>query len=229
MRWTVIAGFTQRRPHVDLAKLEQFETESFDLLEDAEQCGLILDQTILENMTLAGLKSVSGRILTNRTRETIAAKGPMRSLRIKANSPMTVTGTLSGGNQQKVVLAKWLSMRPRVIIFDEPTRGVDVGSKSEIYEIMRELADAGVAHVAGEHRIAIAEHVARGDAVHQIPYRIACVDLPGPVPIAGVVGELHRVDRPDVGAETLQRKHRAGVADMTVGNPGLDRQDVHGH
>ena len=56
-----------------------------------------------------------------------------------------MVGTLSGGNQQKVVLAKWLSMTPRVVIFDEPTRGIDVGSKSEIYKLMRGLGDAGVA------------------------------------------------------------------------------------
>jgi ribose transport system ATP-binding protein len=55
------------------------------------------------------------------------------------------TGSLSGGNQQKVVLAKWLAMGPKVIIFDEPTRGIDVGAKSEIYRLMRGLADAGVA------------------------------------------------------------------------------------
>jgi ribose transport system ATP-binding protein len=54
-------------------------------------------------------------------------------------------GTLSGGNQQKVVLAKWLAMRPRAIVFDEPTRGIDVGAKREIYDILRALADAGVA------------------------------------------------------------------------------------
>ena len=54
-------------------------------------------------------------------------------------------GSLSGGNQQKVVLAKWLAMRPRVIIFDEPTRGIDVGAKNEIYEMLRRLADSGVA------------------------------------------------------------------------------------
>ena len=66
-------------------------------------------------------------------------------LNIKAPSVATEVGTLSGGNQQKVVLASWLSMQPRVIIFDEPTRGIDVGAKNEIYELMRELADRGVA------------------------------------------------------------------------------------
>ena len=64
---------------------------------------------------------------------------------IKAPSVETLAITLSGGNQQKVVLGKWLSMRPRAMIFDEPTRGIDVGAKSEIYALMRELADAGVA------------------------------------------------------------------------------------
>ena len=58
---------------------------------------------------------------------------------------MTSVGALSGGNQQKVVLAKWLSMRPRVLIFDEPTRGIDVGAKQEIYDMLRRLADTGVA------------------------------------------------------------------------------------
>src|SRR5262249_23091789 len=66
-------------------------------------------------------------------------------LKIKAPSVAATVGTLSGGNQQKVVLAKWLSMRPRCLIFDEPTRGIDVGAKSEIYQLMRGLADAGVA------------------------------------------------------------------------------------
>ena len=115
--------------------------------EDRKRFGLILEQTILDNMTLAGLKTISGRILTNRTRETQAANGPMKSLRIKANSAMTVTNTLSGGNQQKVVLGKWLLTNPKVLFLDEPTRGIDVGAKQEIYAEINKLAKEGLAIV----------------------------------------------------------------------------------
>lgn len=115
--------------------------------EDRKRFGLILEQTILDNMTLAGLRSISGKFVTNRTRETMAAKGPMKSLRIKANSPLTVTGTLSGGNQQKVVLGKWLLTNPKVLFLDEPTRGIDVGAKQEIYAEINKLAKEGMAIV----------------------------------------------------------------------------------
>ncbi len=115
--------------------------------EDRKRFGLILEQTILDNMTLAGLRAISGRFITNRTRETMAAKGPMASLHIKANSPLTVTGTLSGGNQQKVVLGKWLLTNPKVLFLDEPTRGIDVGAKQEIYAEINKLAKAGLAIV----------------------------------------------------------------------------------
>jgi D-xylose transport system ATP-binding protein len=115
--------------------------------EDRKRYGLILEQTILDNVTLAGLKKISGAFLTHRTRETIAANGPMRSLRIKANSPLTVTGTLSGGNQQKVVLGKWLLTHPKVLFLDEPTRGIDVGAKQEIYAEINKLAKEGLAIV----------------------------------------------------------------------------------
>ena len=66
-------------------------------------------------------------------------------MNIKAWSPSQKTGTLSGGNQQKVVLAKWLATNSEVLIFDEPTRGIDVGAKAEIYQLMRQLADEGKA------------------------------------------------------------------------------------
>jgi ribose transport system ATP-binding protein len=78
-------------------------------------------------------------------REAQNAELQKERLNIKAPSVMTQVGSLSGGNQQKVVLARWLSMQPQVIIFDEPTRGIDVGAKQEIYQLMRALADSGVA------------------------------------------------------------------------------------
>ncbi|MEO6655485.1 MAG: ATP-binding cassette domain-containing protein [Pyrinomonadaceae bacterium] len=115
--------------------------------EDRKRFGLILDQTILDNMTLAGLRDISGNFFTNRGRETRAAKVPMQSLRIKANSPLTVANTLSGGNQQKVVLGKWLLTIPRVLFLDEPTRGIDVGAKQEIYAEINKLAKEGMAIV----------------------------------------------------------------------------------
>jgi D-xylose transport system ATP-binding protein len=115
--------------------------------EDRKRFGLILNQTILDNMTLAGLKRISGVFLTNRTRENIAASGPMKSLRVKANSPLTIAGTLSGGNQQKVVLGKWLLTNPKVLFLDEPTRGIDVGAKQEIYAEINKLAKQGLAIV----------------------------------------------------------------------------------
>ena len=115
--------------------------------EDRKRYGLVLDQTILDNMTLAALKHFSSTFTTNRTKETVAANGSMKDLKVKANSAMTVVGTLSGGNQQKVVLGKWLLTNPKVLFLDEPTRGIDVGAKQEIYAHINRLAKAGLAIV----------------------------------------------------------------------------------
>lgn len=115
--------------------------------EDRKRFGLILEQTILDNSTLAGLEKISGKFITHRSRERVATKKVMESLRVKANSPMTVAGTLSGGNQQKVVLGKWLLTNPKVLFLDEPTRGIDVGAKQEIYAEINELAKKGLAIV----------------------------------------------------------------------------------
>ncbi|MBS1792564.1 MAG: xylose ABC transporter ATP-binding protein [Acidobacteria bacterium] len=115
--------------------------------EDRKRFGLLLEQPIVDNMSLAGLKKISGAFLTHRSRETVAAKGAMQSLKVKANSPMTVAGTLSGGNQQKVVLGKWLLTHPKVLFLDEPTRGIDVGAKQEIYSEINKLAKEGLAIV----------------------------------------------------------------------------------
>src|SRR5205809_505401 len=113
--------------------------------EDRKRYGLILDQTILRNMTLAGLPKLSGRFITNEDAEAAAGERAASDLRIKATSVFTIAGTLSGGNQQKVVLAKWLLTNPRVLFLDEPTRGIDVGAKQEIYAQINQLAEKGLA------------------------------------------------------------------------------------
>ncbi|MET0626202.1 MAG: xylose ABC transporter ATP-binding protein [Pyrinomonadaceae bacterium] len=115
--------------------------------EDRKRFGLVLDQTILNNMTLAGLRKLSGRFVTDVDAEAAAGERARKELRVKANSVFTVVGTLSGGNQQKVVLAKWLLTNPRVLFLDEPTRGIDVGAKQEIYAEINRLAGKGLAIV----------------------------------------------------------------------------------
>ncbi|MFV0389670.1 MAG: xylose ABC transporter ATP-binding protein [Pyrinomonadaceae bacterium] len=115
--------------------------------EDRKRYGLILNETINDNATLAGLKNISGNFITHRSREINATRQTMDSLKVKANSPLTITGTLSGGNQQKVVLGKWLLTNPKVLFLDEPTRGIDVGAKQEIYAEINRLAKEGLAIV----------------------------------------------------------------------------------
>jgi D-xylose transport system ATP-binding protein len=115
--------------------------------EDRKRYGLILDQTILRNMTLAGLRKISGRFITDESAEVAAGQRAANDLRVKAPSVFTIAGTLSGGNQQKVVLAKWLLTNPRVLFLDEPTRGIDVGAKQEIYAQINRLAESGLAIV----------------------------------------------------------------------------------
>ncbi len=113
--------------------------------EDRKQAGLHLDFSLTENISLPDLRRYAPGMLINSASEAKNAETQKRRLNIKAFDVATGAGTLSGGNQQKIVLAKWLSMKPSIIIFDEPTRGIDVGAKSEIYQLMRNLADAGVA------------------------------------------------------------------------------------
>ena len=113
--------------------------------EDRKRFGLLLDQTIVVNLTLAALRRISGPLVTHPDAETAAGEQSMKDLRIKAPSVFTVAGTLSGGNQQKVVLAKWLLTNPKVLFLDEPTRGIDVGAKQEIYQQINRLAGEGLA------------------------------------------------------------------------------------
>jgi D-xylose transport system ATP-binding protein len=112
--------------------------------EDRKGNGLILKQTIRFNISLASLDGIKkGFVLSRRKEERMAAE-QIEKLRVKTDSASNPTLSLSGGNQQKVVLAKWLATNPRILILDEPTRGVDVGAKYEIYSIMKNLARRGV-------------------------------------------------------------------------------------
>lgn len=113
--------------------------------EDRKKFGLVLNMNIQKNTSIASLKAVSNWGVINENKEVQSANTYLQSLKIKAGSVETVVGTLSGGNQQKVVLGKWLMTRPKVLILDEPTRGIDVGAKFEIYNIINELVREGVA------------------------------------------------------------------------------------
>jgi ribose transport system ATP-binding protein len=115
------------------------------LTEDRKNQGLVLGMSVAENTTLANLKALSGRFLMNRGQERSVTQGYIDELHIKTPGSGQMVQNLSGGNQQKVVLAKWLFTKSRVLIFDEPTRGIDVGAKVEIYKLMNELVRQGVA------------------------------------------------------------------------------------
>ncbi|HEY0791334.1 MAG TPA: sugar ABC transporter ATP-binding protein [Chthoniobacterales bacterium] len=112
--------------------------------EDRRKTGLLTSMTVRENVTLPDLWRFTRLALISYRKELAAAELQRKRLGIKTASCETLAKSLSGGNQQKVVLAKWLSLSPKLIIFDEPTRGVDVGSKAEVYRLMRDLADSGV-------------------------------------------------------------------------------------
>jgi ribose transport system ATP-binding protein len=105
--------------------------------------GLVVEMSVRENISLPSLENFSSFGLINRKHERKIAAEQVSSLKVKTPGVETRVLNLSGGNQQKVVLGKWLAMTPRVMILDEPTRGIDVGAKAEIYRLMRELADGG--------------------------------------------------------------------------------------
>ncbi|MCS7064664.1 MAG: ATP-binding cassette domain-containing protein, partial [Fimbriimonadales bacterium] len=115
------------------------------LTNDRKATGLVLSLSVSANITLAGLKRLSpfGWRRPRLEREVAAYWANM--LRLQAPSLDATVDTLSGGNQQKVALAKWLQTRPQVLLLDEPTRGVDIGAKREIYELIYRWADEGIA------------------------------------------------------------------------------------
>lgn len=112
--------------------------------ENRQRHGLVLSMSVGQNLTLTVLKWMAGALGFVRSNERQVAEDYIRRLRIVTSSPDKVVKSLSGGNQQKVVLGKWLAAKLRVLIVDEPTKGVDVGAKAEIHRILRDVADRGI-------------------------------------------------------------------------------------
>jgi ribose transport system ATP-binding protein len=117
------------------------------LTEDRKQQGMVLLMSVAENITLTSLDEISRHGVLDLVEERARAVELVDKLHIRAASLDQEAVNLSGGNQQKVVLARWLAAGCRVLLFDEPTRGIDVGAKAEIYELIGELVEGGVAVV----------------------------------------------------------------------------------
>jgi ribose transport system ATP-binding protein len=113
--------------------------------EDRRAHGLVIEDTVAHNIGLSNLDRLSRLRLVSARRERLLSEEMCRRLGVRSAGLSQPVAVLSGGNQQKVVLGKWLARSPRVLIFDEPTRGIDVGAKAEIYALMDQLAGEGVA------------------------------------------------------------------------------------
>jgi len=113
--------------------------------EDRKAEGLVLSLTVRENVTLTNLKSVSRAGVISHSKEKHKVNDLINRLKVKTHTSELEVKSLSGGNQQKVVIGKWLGINPKILILDEPTRGVDIGAKKEIYTIINELTEKGVA------------------------------------------------------------------------------------
>jgi rhamnose transport system ATP-binding protein len=113
--------------------------------EDRATQGLVRPMTVRENASLAVLRQVARSGFIDASAEAALAEDAVRTFSIRTAGIEQVAGRLSGGNQQKIVLSKWLATRPRVLMLDEPTRGIDVGAKAEIHRLMGELAGQGLA------------------------------------------------------------------------------------
>ena len=115
------------------------------ITEDRKVEGLLLEKSIAENIHIANLRKVSNGFVLNKEKQMAIVKKGIEEFKVRCFGPEHECGNLSGGNQQKIVLAKWVYTDPKILILDEPTRGVDIGAKKEIYTIINELASKGVA------------------------------------------------------------------------------------
>ncbi|MDR1612431.1 MAG: sugar ABC transporter ATP-binding protein, partial [Planctomycetota bacterium] len=131
---------------ISVADPRQAKASGFGLLtEDRRTNGMVAIMDIGENITLPSLRQIGSLFTLNRRAERSIAGRFVDSLRIRCTGPNQEVATLSGGNQQKVVISKWLNTEPEILLLDEPTRGVDVGAKVEIYQLMNALSDRGLA------------------------------------------------------------------------------------
>ncbi|GEO04395.1 ribose import ATP-binding protein RbsA 2 [Adhaeribacter aerolatus] len=112
--------------------------------EDRKKDGLVLGLDVQTNICLTTLADLEDAGFLNNRKELHLSEKYIRELKIKTSSEKQTAGNLSGGNQQKIVLAKWLATKPQILLLDEPTRGIDINAKSEIYKLIQELADAGL-------------------------------------------------------------------------------------
>ena len=115
------------------------------ITEDRKTEGVMLDKSIRENISLCNLGRISKSFVVSKEAEKDMVEEAIKELHIKCFGPFHECNNLSGGNQQKVVLAKWILTNPKILILDEPTRGVDIGAKKEIYSIINKLSAQGVA------------------------------------------------------------------------------------
>ena len=132
------------KPYWPRTAREAIERGVYLAPEDRKQHGLVLRMSVAENSSLPNVASYARFGWLDRATEQEVAEAGVKRLRTKTPSIRQAVGNLSGGNQQKVVLAKWLAMSPKILILDEPTRGIDVGAKAEIYQHMADLADDGI-------------------------------------------------------------------------------------
>jgi ribose transport system ATP-binding protein len=133
------------RPYAPSTPRAAIEAGVYLAPEDRKRHGLVLPMSVAQNISLPAIADYKPRMWLQRRTEARVATMEVQRMRIKTPSIHRKVVNLSGGNQQKVVLGKWLAMKPKVLILDEPTRGIDVGAKAEIYRHMAALADEGIA------------------------------------------------------------------------------------
>ena len=154
--------------------------------EERQRQGGILDFSVEHNISLAGLSRFARGIWLSKLRESALCQRMIERLRIKTESPDTLLSGLSGGNQQKVVIAKWLGLDPRIVILDEPTKGIDVGAKQAVYQLIAEMVEQGLAVILVSSELPEVMHLAHRTIVMRRGVQVAEFER-GSVPAEQIV------------------------------------------